>query len=950
MHTGLMLLEREHELASLENALTEGERAHGQVVLVEAQAGIGKTSLLRATSETAAERGFTCLRARASVLESDFAYGCVRQLLEPVVWRASDSDRDRLFAGTAALSEPLFAPTGALPSAPSADTAVSMLHGLYWLLANLADAAPVLLLVDDLHWADTESLRFLNYLAPRLDGIALAVVASARAGEETRAELTRLAAGPETTVLRPAPLSVDAAATLCERQLGAAVTREFATACWEATGGNPFFLEALLHEAREQKVSPDSHRAASVRRIGPATVAQAVLLRLSDAPAATSALVRAVAVLGDGGSLDEAAHLAGLAANDAAAAADLLARLEILTPGEPLEFTHPIVRESVYADIGFRQRVEAHALAAEVLAARGASEERIAAQIVAAEPTGDAQRVDLLRRVARDALGRGAPAAAVAWLARALAEPPPPALLGAVQLELGSAELRVASPDAGDHLASALDVIDEPRMIAMSARLLGNASTWVGRADRAVKALESAIARVEPVDRELALVLEADLAAHAQVSDFRETRGPAAMRLERHAAASGSSPAERLVLASLAFERARGSETEHEAVAHLEQAFAEGRLLAEQELDVPPTIYVLLVGLLATDALDLADSVLARMLDDARRRSSIPAIAFVLAYQAVVALRRGAVARAEADARTALDLLMAHDIPLGAALALGVLIDALIEGGDVEAAGDALAVSAFAIGIAPGMPSNSLLEARGILRLAEGRTAEGVDDLFEFGRRDELWGGANPIASRWRSRAAPALATLGDTAGARQLALDDLERARRWGASSGIGIALRANALVGDGESSLVGFRDAAAVLANSPAKLEEAYALADLGSALRRVNRRKEARSTLHQALLLAEPCGARALADRARVDLRAAGGRSSGQREVGVQQLTASERRVAELAAEGHSNPEIAQMLFVTRKTVETHLGSVYRKLAISGRGKLRRALNDDQPVSSG
>ena len=282
--TAARLLERERELTELENALTEAQQGRGQVVLVEAPAGLGKTSLLRAASETAAGAGFTTLRARASELERDFAYGCVRQLVEPAVGKASDAERDRLFEGAAALSRPLFAPTGTPQLPPSADSTFSTLHGLYWLLNNLADEGPLALSVDDLHWSDAESLRFLNYLAPRLDGLPLTVLASTRSGENVPADLARLAAAPETTVLRPGPLSIEATATLCEERLGAPVAAEFAAACRDATGGNPFFLEALLREAREEGFSTASGDAIRVGRIGPAAVAQAVLLRLSGGP------------------------------------------------------------------------------------------------------------------------------------------------------------------------------------------------------------------------------------------------------------------------------------------------------------------------------------------------------------------------------------------------------------------------------------------------------------------------------------------------------------------------------------------------------------------------------------------------------------------------------------------------------------------------------------------
>jgi len=298
----------------------------------------------------------------------------------------------------------------------------------------------------------------------------------------------------------------------------------------------------------------------------------------------------------------------------------------------------------------------------------------------------------------------------------------------------------------------------------------------------------------------------------------------------------------------------------------------------------------------------------------------------------------------------ALELLTAHDIQLGTAFALGLLIEALLEQGETEAAERALRGSGTGQAILPGLATNDLLEARGLLRLAQGRLREGVDDLLEFGRRDELWGGANPLVSRWRSHACLALVAMGDSVGARQMARDDLWRARRWGAASGTGVALRAAALV-EGDAGSVGrLREAAAVLEGSLARLEYARALTDLGAALRRGNHRAEARGALQDGLDLAERCGARALAERARTELRAAGGRPSQLVGAGARQLTVSERRVAELAAEGRSNPEIAQVLFVTRKTVKTHLGHIYHKLGVSGRGQLGRALAEQTPTAGG
>jgi DNA-binding CsgD family transcriptional regulator len=942
---GVTLLEREHELEALRTALAETQAERGQLFLIEGPAGLGKTSLLRATLDAAAGLGFTCLRARASELERDFPYGCVRQLLEPVVSRAAPDERERLFEGVAALALPLFTHAGPTdPEASSADSAFSVLHGLYWVLNNLTRDGAVALCVDDLHWCDVESLRLLSYLAPRLDGLALAVFASARPHENVTDDLARLCACPDAKSLRLQPLTLEASATLCALRLGTRVVDEFAAACHAATGGNPFYLDVLLREAKELKLPTDGREAAQVRRFGPAAVARAVLLRLSAAPPAAARLVRAIAVLGDGPTLNEAARVAELSEEEVARIADVLVKLSILKQGTGLEFAHPIVRQAVYEDMGAHARARAHAWAARILAETGAADERIASQLAQAEPTGDAARVELLRRAAADALVQGAPAAAVAWLTRALVEPPTLASQPEVLLELGSAELRLARPEAMDHLAAAMQDLRKPRLLAHAARQLANALTTGGEADRAIAVLDSAITSVEAADPELALILEAEFAAKA-LQASREARARAAMRLERRHQLAGNSTGERLVLASLAFERARASESASEAVRWIEPALAARGWTGTHQPDVVGPFYALVIGLLPTDALDLGARYLEEALEDARARASIPAVAFLTVHRGWFFLRSGSVAEAEADARAALDLMSAHDIELGRRFAMALLIEALIESGQPEAAEETLRHSGGDAEIPSGLAHNALLEARGALRVARGDVRAGLDDFLEFGRRDELWGAAHPLASRWRSRACLALAAAGNGAEARQMAAEELERAQRWGAASGMGVALRAAALV-DGASAIDRLREAADTLRRSPARLEHARALTDLGAALRRANRRAEARVALLDGLARARSCGADALVERASVELRAAGGRSIDETHAGHVHLTVSERRVAELAAQGHSNPRIAQTLFVTRKTVETHLGHIYAKLGISGRTELTRALAAQSP----
>jgi DNA-binding CsgD family transcriptional regulator len=983
------LLDRERELRELQRALVEARDEKGQLLLIEGSAGLGKTSLLRASFDAAAAMGFTVMRARASELERDFPYGCVRQLLEPVVLRAAAAERERLFDGAAALAMPLFAPRAPAQSEASADSAFSVLHGLYWLLNNLTRAKPVALCVDDLQWSDTASLRFLGYLAPRLDGLALAVLATVRSHENVTPDLAHLSGAPETKILRPQPLSLAACATLCERRLGSSADEDFAAACHGATGGNPFYLETLLREAQDRRFVSETREAARVRRFGPGAVARAVLLRLSSAPASATTFVRAIAVLGNGASVTEAARLAELPEEEAAHVADLLVTLSIFKQSEGLEFAHPIVRQAVYDDIGTHARARAHARAAQILIDGGASDERVATQLAQAEPAGDASRVDLLRRVAAGALSRGAPAAAVSWLKRALGEPPSSGARAEVQLELGSAQLRLAMPEAVEHLRAAVADLREPRLVSFGARQLANAFAATGNADQAIDVLESAIAIVQGQDTELSLVLEAEFAAKAQQAGG-EVRARARARLARHEHLAGNSPGERLVLASLAFERARASEKASDAVGHIERALTEGGWFSERQPDVIGPFYALVISLLATDALDLGRRYLERALLQARARASVPAIAFLTAHRGWFFLRAGAVAEAEADAREALDLLSAHKIRLGKHFALALLLETLIENGQLDAAETALRENALDAQIPAGLAHNPLLEARGVLRIARGDTRAGFEDLIEFGRRDELWGGANPLASRWRSRACRALAALGEIGAARRMAAEELDRAKRWGAASSVGVALRARALVaaGAGPASADGLgasasdssvtstpptaesaggagtgvapanmaatvtdadvthllRESADALRDSPAKLEYARTLTELGAALRRANRRADARGFLNDAIDLARRSGAAALVERATVELRIAGGRSSEAAANGADTLTVSERRVAELAAQGHSNPKIAQALFVTRKTIETHLGHIYAKLGIASRAELTRALAGD------
>jgi predicted ATPase len=240
------LVERELELEMLERLLAAARAGSGGAVVFEGPAGIGKSSLLAAT-RTAAAAELRVLSARGSELERELPFGIVRQLLEPAVVACDADEREALLAGAAALAKPvLFV---ADPEA-SAEPSFSALHGLYWLTINLADAQPLLVTVDDAHWADVASLRWLNYLASRLAGVPLALVLATRPAELGPAQelLDELLVIPGVAVLRPGGLSAQAITMLAVQLLSAEPDPIFVTACQRATGGNPFLLLELFGE------------------------------------------------------------------------------------------------------------------------------------------------------------------------------------------------------------------------------------------------------------------------------------------------------------------------------------------------------------------------------------------------------------------------------------------------------------------------------------------------------------------------------------------------------------------------------------------------------------------------------------------------------------------------------------------------------------------------------
>jgi DNA-binding CsgD family transcriptional regulator/tetratricopeptide (TPR) repeat protein len=409
--------------------------------------------------------------------------------------------------------------------------------------------------------------------------------------------------------------------------------------------------------------------------------------------------------------------------------------------------------------------------------------------------------------------------------------------------------------------------------------------------------------------------------------------------------AEATTTTESFTLGLMAFDRARVGDTPRSAVVEMAR-----RSLAFPIGSVDPSSargfgwLLAAVALMWSDELDEAFKAHSRMVDDAHTRGAAVALSMGWGLRALVEWRRGEVADAELDARQAVEL--ARELPaphslLTAALATTGLV-ALQRSEDPAVLAAAEQELLDERHDSDGTPFALLVHARALLRLGQGDIEGGVALLLETGEIELSWGAVNPAVVPWRSDAARALMLLDRFDEATTLARDELQRARRYGAARPIGIALGAVAAVTkEAEQRLVILREAVDVLAPSVARLDHARALIELGAVLRRQRQVPEARDILRDGEHLASRCGATILAKRARVELLASGARPRRAAVEGADALTPSEHRVAELAAAGHTNRVIAQHLFVSQKTVETHLSHVFTKLNVQSRRQIADAL---------
>jgi DNA-binding CsgD family transcriptional regulator len=939
-----MLLEREDALRAIEGALATPADGDGRAVLLVGYAGMGKTRLYDAAAASARRRNLRVVRAAGAELEQNLAFGVAAQLLRSLLSEVSGEQRRTLLSDAPRRVLMLERPDPTHDD-DLVDDQLAVSHGLFTVLATAAESSPAVLAIDDLQWCDTASLELLLYLLHRLEELQIALVMTQRPAADDSANdaLMHLAAHPKVRVEQLSPLGPEAVGMLLRRGLGQdRVDSSLVEVCREVTGGNPFFLHALLRALVEEGDLSAQELAGRARTLVPEAVARSLRVRVGRVGQEAAALGRAVAVLGDDVPLRHAAILADLSIAQASRAADALAAADILLPQEPLRFFHPLVRQAIEQDIPASERKGRHLEAARLLYTEGTGVERVAAHLLLGRAEGNDWVVERLRAAAREARLSAAPQSAVRYLERALAEPPAREQRAELLGELGAAEAAVGLPQAVEHLSQALAGSEDAHRRAEFALELGRVHGARGDHTAAARTFEQGLRDLgpDPIDLELRDQLEAGfIATGTLIPALRPTAIEQASRWLGNVPEEPTTQGQRLLLAHTALEGAHTGEPAERIIDYAERAWDDGRILKEA---ASQWIGWRLVAnaLCSAGALERCAEVAEAAMQDARRRGSPLGFATASFTRSSARLLQGRITDALADLESTRDCRRYGwaQFVRGAAAKYSLC---LIEAGQIEAA------EAVVTEEAPLAKPYDLEDAMRLVALAEVRRAQS--------RMDEALACAKAAGqaaeqtlpffdyARWRASAAQAALALGDRDQALELADEMLARAEQTHVAEHRVEALRVAGMCEPGSGGLQKLRRAAELGRTLPPRLETVRSLIELGAALRRANERAASRPPLQEAADLARQGGAILLYRRARTELAASGARPRREALLsGPESLTPSERRIAELAAGGHSNREIASTLFVTPKTVEYHLRNAYRKLDIQTRGELSNALS--------
>lgn len=933
------LLERGPQIAVLGELLRDAAAGSGGIAIAEGSPGVGKSALLSRSALLAREYEppLQVLSARGAELEQDLPFGVVMQLFEAFLGRMDGGARSRLLSGAARHARPLFADEAPSKRHQDEATLMTILHGVYWLAANIAEDRALVVVVDDAHWADVPSLRFLLYLAQRLTELPIAVLAGLRTGEKgaQRELLAQLPATARRIAIEP--LSATAASELVSRELPDAQP-SFAVACAEVSGGNPLLLHELLDELDRESIEPEAGQAERVRTIVPASISRLMLVRLAGLSSEAQRLAKALAILGRDPSPSHAARLAEITADELDRGVDELIEASLLAPGEPMGFVHPLVESGIRAEVSRGESSRLHRLAVELRRAEGGSPQQLASHLLQTLPSSDPEVVEILRAAAREAVAIGSPEPARDFLARALAEPPSAEERFQLLRELGEAEALAGLPGASERIAEAVSGMRRGGDRAATMLVLARQLYAEGSLAEAAETLERAFAELGDRDHSLRMQLECDflsvgsLVPSKRAEALRRAEGLIERLQEEKPEGAEWSP----LFAGAALHLALTGRDRETAVSFVESAYRDGELVASEGPEATAVNLCTGVAYIAGE-LDRDVEIATAAIEEARRRGSILGFAMGAYVRSGGYLRKGMVTEAIADVESAIDgrrFGWAQFLPA----AYTVLIEAMIARGELDAAESRLAELDEESWGETGL-WGFVQSARGRLFLAAGRYEEAIDCFREQGR---LMPAPNPaFQAHWRAHWARAAVHLDRHDEAELLAGEELELTRAWGAPGPIGVSLHALGLARAGGDRIETLREAIDVLDSSQAKLDLWYALIDLGRELRHAGHRREAREPLRRVADEATRGGAFGLAIGAKEELALSGARPRRRALSGPESLTPGELRAARMAAKGMTNREIAEALFVTIKAVQWHLGNAYRKLEIDGRSELADAL---------
>ncbi|MFB9524949.1 ATP-binding protein [Streptomyces cremeus] len=927
---------RAGEIAVLTARAAAARAGHSGIVVLTGPPGIGRSSLLAAFLEGDGDgspggpRGLTALHGTCAEDASTVPYEGVRALLRPLGLVGEGAPGHPLLRGTARRALPALMPgTDRPPFALDADYPV--LQGLYSLTAHLAARHPLVLALDDAHLCDAYTLRWLDFLLRRADGLPLLLVLTRSTGASV-ADSTpwaRFAAHPSCTTVPLGPLSPAAVGELARDAFGCPVEPAFAARLADVSGGNPGTAVRLAAELRDAGVRPDLDGARHAGELGGRLVAGSVRSLLGRRPRWVEAVATAMAVLGDAPG-DHVAALADVSAAQAEDAVRILRQAEVLAPGRT-DFASDRIRAAVLEPLDAPALTRLRARAAQLLSDAGRPSEEVAGHLVAIPGTPRPWMTSLLTDAATAAEERGAPADAARYLRRVLDATPDD---HALRLRLAGL-LAPADPDAArDLLRDALDRAPDLRTRAAAALRYTTACLAAGQSPPPGRAPTRVLAELRSATgasglRERALALEAALRLTGCTERSGAPAPPAQNRTPAPRPASPEADAEAVsALAAALYDTARDTAKDH----------------ARRAVGAPgpraswPVLTSCTVLALADESVE-ALTALNEAVTGAGETTGGWAEALALSARGLVLHGTGAIPEATADARAALTAAG----PSSSRLVLPrlVLAAALCDSGEAARAEDLLA------GTDPQPPAGPVVEqhlhlmVRARVRRALGDREGALRLLLACGRAQREAGLANPVFAPWWAEACHLLATLRRPQEAHVHAEYGGELARRWGTAHALGTAALARGVITPGRAGLELLGEAVEALAASPARTAHARAGFALGRRLLTEGERAKARSHLRSAADLAHTCGALPLATGARRLLLSAGGRMpelTGARE---DLLTGAERRVVGLVVNGASNREVAQSLCVTLRTVETHLTSAYRKLGVQRRAALAATL---------